>query len=77
MPEVGVAVIVSLQAALQLLLVEERLMVIPVPAELKVYEAVAVHPFASVTVTVYVAMQTFDNEFGPGHGTAGPLEDQQ
>ena len=76
-PVVGVAVIVSLHAALQLLFVEERLTVMPVPAVLNVYDAVAVHPLTSVTVTVYVAMQTLVSEFGPGHGTAGPLDDQQ
>ena len=48
----GVAVMVSLHAALQLLLVDDKLMVMPVPAVLKVYDAVTVHPFKSVTVTV-------------------------
>ena len=76
-PPSTVAVMVSLQAALQLLLVLVRLIGIGVPALLKVNDVDTVHPLTSVTVTVYVAMQTLINDDGPGQGTAGPLDDQQ
>ena len=76
-PPDGVAVIVSLHAALQLLFVLVSVTGIGVPALLKVNEDVAVHPFTSVTVTVYVAMQILESEAGPGQGTTGPLDVQQ
>ena len=68
---------VSLHAALQLLFVLDKLILMGVPALLNVNEALAVHPLTSVTVTVYVAIQTLDNDAVPGQGTKGPLEDQQ
>jgi hypothetical protein len=51
-PDVTVAVIVSVQALLQLLFVDESVTLMGVAALLKVYVSLAVHPFASVTVTV-------------------------